>query len=413
MGSHRAPALSLYLLFAVCWSSVDSREGDGGMKEALSGLEPSSRETARTLREAGIENRAEQEARAKELMLQSERDDEDVQEAAERYRRNRQKQRRAPHTASSSDERHRASYEDPETERIRLAMQKSEALRTAENEPHSDLGEGAAVYDNAATANADAMTAQAQLEAKQRAAKITRQRQIDSAKQIAAKVKKLVAVQRRLEEQADVPHTGMVNMKQSADATKKITEDAKSQMQDTLMAQKMEADNARKTFKHLMEQEREEQHRALEAERKKSHDVLEAVKKSLRQRQQQIVKQMVATEQKVEAKLEKTLARTKIASAVEEAVKRKLSKRVEQLTTAGERVVGGVTDSVNSLKRRVRRLRRSQDRIRSEQSAIQRTMSAEKTAERNYLGESSETEHLRRELETIRRQMQQQPQQPA
>jgi len=242
------------------------------------------------------------------------------------------------------------------------------------------------------------------------AKRAAKQQKVESAKRIAAKVRKLVAVQRHLEEESDVPHTGMVEMQESTDATRKIAEEAKLQMQDSLLTQKLQAKNARKTFKHLMEQEREEQHRALEAERKRSHDVLEAVKKSLQERQQQMIKQMAATEQKVETKLEKTLARTKIAAAIEDVIKRKLSKRVEKLTRAGERVVDGVTGTVNSLKRRVRRLRRSQDRIRNEQSAIQRTVSAEKTAERQYLGESSETEHLRRELKTIRHQLEQRSQ---
>jgi len=400
----------------VCWSSVATGEGEGAhhMHDALGAFQPSSQETSRTLRESGIESRAEQEAKARQLMMQSEQDDEDIQEEAERYRHDSRKQRRqAPDAPArslgwSAEELSSRPSENPEAERIRLAMQQS--VHATESDQHIDLGEGVAVNEATGSMSANAMTARAQLKAKQKAAEAARQQKVESAKRIAAKVRKLVAVQRHLEEESDVPHTGMVEMQESTEATRKIAEEAKLRMQDSLLTQKLQAENARKTFKHLMEEEREEQHRALEAERKRSHDVLEAVKKSLQERQQQMIKQMAATEQKVETKLEKTLARTKIAAAIEDVIKRKLSKRVEKLTRAGERVVDGVTGTVNSLKRRVRRLRRSQDRIRNEQSAIQRTVSAEKTAERQYLGESSETEHLRRELKTIRHQLEQRSQ---
>jgi hypothetical protein len=248
------------------------------------------------------------------------------------------------------------------------------------------------------------LKARAQLKARQKAAEKVRQNQILTAKQIAAKVKKLVSVQKHLEQQARVPYSGMVDQGESIRANQKIAEGAKSHIQDALLAQRMEASTARATFKHLMEHEREEQHQALEAEHKRSHDVLEAVKKSLQTKQQKIVSQLQAFEKNVEGKMQKKLAQSSIATAIGDAIKKKLSKRVDALTTAGQQVVGGVTDSVSSLKRRVHRLRRSQDRIRSEQSVIQRTLSTQKTAEQQYLGESSRTAHLEHELESMRQQ---------
>lgn len=89
-------------------------------------------------------------------------------------------------------------------------------------------------------------------------------------------------------------------------------------------------------------------------------------------------------------------------------MKRKLAKRVEELTTAGKQVVGGVADSVASLKRRIRRLRRSQDRMKSEQSAIERNFASQQKLSRNDLGESSRTLQLKQELQQMQTSIMQQ-----
>ena len=220
-------------------------------------------------------------------------------------------------------------------------------------------------------------------------------------------VQKLVAVQRHLEDEASIPHNGMVNLKESMDATNQLTQTAKSSMEDSLVAQKMEAEAAQSTFKNLIEHEREEQRKVLETEREKAASVLESVKKTLLKKQESFMAQIGAAEKKVEAKLQRSLGKTQVAQAVETEVKRKLAKRVEELTTAGKQVVGGVTDSVSSLKRRVRRLRRSQDRMKSEQSTIEQSFASQKTesATRSDLGESAHSQQLEQELQQMQMSM--------
>merc|ERR1719261_905462 len=120
----------------------------------------------------------------------------------------------------------------------------------------------------------------------------------------------------------------MVNLKESMDATSAVTEAAKSSMEDSLVAQKMEAEAAQSTFKNLIEHEREEQRKVLEDEREKATRVLASVKQTLLKKQESFLAQMGDAEKQVEAKLEHTLGKTQVAQAVETAVKRKLAKRV-------------------------------------------------------------------------------------
>jgi hypothetical protein len=390
------------------------------MHDAMDGYHPSSRETSRALHEAGVfkagNTRAEQDARAQALMADSEADEQQVELAAQKYRRNLEETNE--HSADLGDARAlpAAPHASPEAERIKRAMQdfdKQQQRGVLDNaETHSDLGEGMAVEstttERAEDAGANALTARAQSKARVRAAEAAKKESAAHAKKIAAKVKKLVAVQRHLEDEAAVPHNGMVDLKESVDATNAVTRVAQSSMEDSLVAQKMEAEAAQATFKNLIEHEREEQRKVLEGEREKAGTLLESVKKTLLKKQQSFLTQMGETEKKIETKLEHALGKTQVAQAVETAVKQKLAKRVEELTTAGKQVVGGVADSVESLKRRVRRLRRSQDRMKNEQSSIERNFASQQSIEHRELGETSQAQQIEQELKQMQMAMVQQ-----
>lgn len=403
-GQHRV--LPFCCLLLLCWSGVLSSEDDNflrpEMHDATAGFQPTAGATASSLRDSGIQTRAEEEARARELMEDSEQDEEQVQDEAERYRQTlKSQQEEEPKAAASAASQHQGL--SPEGQRIKEAMEQFDQSQSESDQP--ELGEGAQVGTQAA----NTLTVRAQSEAQARAAQAAKWKAIHNAKKVAEKVKQLVAVQRRLEEKASVPHTGYVDRQEAVAATQKVTDAAKMSMHDSLLAQHLEEKAAQKTFQHLIERERREQTQALEAERMKSAEMLATVKATLAKKQQEFMTKMLQSEKALEAKLEHTLANAQVSKAIEHAVRRKLSKRVEQLTSAGQQVVGGVTETVNSLKRRVRRLRRSQDRMRTEQSTVEQRLTSEKATERSYLGESSQNQHLEQELAALRLQMAAQP----
>merc|ERR1712086_33259 len=414
--------VQLCCVLVLCSRAVHSDEDDdflrrGEAHDALDGYHPSSGDASRALHEAGISkagsSRAEQEARAQALMADSEQDEQQVEQAAQKYRVHLKAAKERNVDLGEAMTQPSTPHISPEAERIKHAMQEfdrqqhGEALDNAES--HPDLGEAmdSSSAERGGNTGANALTARAQSKAREKAEDAAKRQSAAHAKKIAAKVQKLVAVQRHLEDEASIPHNGMVNLKESMDATNQLTQTAKSSMEDSLVAQKMEAEAAQSTFKNLIEHEREEQRKVLEHEREKAASVLESVKKTLLKKQASFMAQIGAAEKKVEAKLQHSLGKTQVAQAVETEVKRKLAKRVEELTTAGKLVVGGVTDSVSSLKRRVRRLRRSQDRMKSEQSTIEQSFASQKTEStaRSDLGESAHSQQLEQELQQMQMSM--------
>merc|ERR1711871_1068146 len=162
---------------------------------------------------------------------------------------------------------------------------------------------------------------------------------------------------------------------------------ADASAQDQLLAQKLEDEQAQQTMRHLIENERKEQRKAFEQERESTHALLDAVRTKLHQNQDQIIQQVQHDASNAVHKVEEELSKTSIAKTIEDVVKKKLAKRLDELKSEGEHTVHDVSSQISALKHRVRRLRRQQRRFQEKESSMEQNMMRE-SHERD-LGESA------------------------
>merc|ERR1712054_235161 len=242
------------------------------------------------------------------------------------------------------------------------------------DEHQDDLGESA---DVGAT-SANVLTSRAQEAAHHSTVSRQKATMLSRAKQIAAKVKHLVRKQQVLEKHAGQKVKGSV-LDQAVEVHDR---EAASAARDTLLAHKLEDEQAMHTMQHLIETERHEQHKAFDKERSLTHGLLLSVRKKLRTEQDKMLKQVRAETTDSVLKVEKELSRTALASTIQKVVKKKLAKRVAELKAIGEKTVHDVRSQVLKLKHRVRRLRREQERMKVAEATM------EQKARMSTLGEA-------------------------
>lgn len=159
--------------------------------------------------------------------------------------------------------------------------------------------------------------------------------------------------------------------------------------QDELLAQKMEDQQAQQTMQHLIESERTQQRKMFEQERESTHALLTSVRNKLHSEQDRIVKQVQDESNAAVHKVETQLEQTSMARTIEDIVKKKLSKRLNELKAAGKNTIHDVSSQLDALKHRVRRLRRQQRRFQMTESSLEQKMEENQSHERRDLGESS------------------------
>merc|ERR1711981_691068 len=242
-----------------------------------------------------------------------------------------------------------------------------------------DLGESVSVSSTVSDSNALTMRAQARAHAQTK----VRQRviAIKRAKQIADKVRALVKKQQTMEKKAGAHVQGSI----LGEAVKAHDKAAAVSAQDELLAHKMEDEQAQSTMQHLIETERKEQVKAFATERKSTANALTKLRAKLKLEQDKMIKQVRAETTQSVVNVEKSLSKTSVATAIENVVKKKLAKRLNELKTAGLKQVTGVTAQVNALQHKVRRLRREQTRLKIKTASMRRNL----RPSRRDLGESS------------------------
>merc|ERR1712072_571371 len=242
-----------------------------------------------------------------------------------------------------------------------------------------DLGESVSVSNTVSDSNALTMRAQARAHAQTK----VRQRviAIKRAKQIADKVRALVKKQQTMEKKAGAHVQGSI----LGEAVKAHDKAAAVSAQDELLAHKMEDEQAQSTMQHLIETERKEQVKAFATERKSTANALTKLRAKLKLEQDKMIKQVRAETTQSVVNVEKSLSKTSVATAIENVVKKKLAKRLNELKTAGLKQVTGVTAQVNALQHKVRRLRREQTRLKIKTASMRRNL----RPSRRDLGESS------------------------
>jgi len=220
------------------------------------------------------------------------------------------------------------------------------------------------------------------------------------AKQIADKVRKLVQSQQKQEKIAGHKVRGSVLGAAQEEQQKASDMSA----QDELLAQKLQDEQAQRTMQHLIETERGEQRKAFEQERESTHSLLDSVRKKLQLEQSNIVKKVQSDTSAAVKKVEKDLSQTSLAQTIEDVVKKKLSKRLNELKTEGEKTVHDVTAQVDALNHRVRRLRREQTRMKMQEASMEQNMQRVRESHESHdLGESAGTgASMATELEKMR-----------
>jgi hypothetical protein len=241
------------------------------------------------------------------------------------------------------------------------------------------------------------------------------------AKAIADKVKKLVSKQQSLEQTAGKKVKGSLLDQANTMHDEAVQRTAR----DALLAHKLENEQAMDTMQHLMETERDEQHKAFEKERSTTHGMLHNLRAKLQGEQKKMVKQIRTETTDAVVNVEKELSKSAIASTIQKVVQKNLAKRVAELKAVGEKTVHDVASQVTKLKHRVRRLRREQERMKvaeesMEQKTQLRTLSESQMSKSRDLGESQsqsgmnpmtfEMEKMRMEQQMQQQQMQQQMQ---
>jgi len=246
-----------------------------------------------------------------------------------------------------------------------------------------DLGESDDMQVQAGESDANTLTSRAQESTRAQTKMNQRAAALHRAKQIADKVRKLVKRQQKLETVSGQKVPGSILGEAHAQEQKA----AEMSRRDELLAQKMEDEQAQQTMKHLIESERQQQRKAFEQERESTHSLLKTVRQKLQLEQQNMIKQVKAETTAAVSKVEEELSQTSLAKTIEDVVKKKLSKRLDELKSAGERTVHDATSQIDALKHRVRRLRRQQTRFKMSESSLQQKMLQHES--QHDLGESS------------------------
>lgn len=188
---------------------------------------------------------------------------------------------------------------------------------------------------------------------------------------------------------------------------------------DSLMAQKMEDEQAQHSMQHLIDTERHHQEQMFQKERQATHTLLKSVKHKLQTEQTKMLGAMKKETAAAVSNVENKLSETSLAKSVEDVVKKKLSKRLSELKAVGEQTIHGVEAQVEALKHRVRRLRREQGRMKLEEArALHESHSSRDLGESAGMGNSAmamEMEKMRMEQQNMmmmRQQQQMMMQQP-
>jgi len=248
-----------------------------------------------------------------------------------------------------------------------------------------DLGESDDVQVQTGDNDANVLTARAQESTRAQTKMHQRAAAFQHAKQIADKVRKLVKHQQKLEIMSGRKVPGSI----LGEAHQEAQKAAEVSKRDELLAQKMEDEQAQQTMQHLIESERKQQRKAFEEERESTHSLLKNVRKKLQLEQQRMVKEVKAETTAAVSKVEKELSQTSLARTIEDVVKKKLSKRLKELKTVGERTLHEATSQIKALKHRVRRLRRQQTRLKIAESSMQQKVMQHESYAQHDLGESS------------------------
>lgn len=272
----------------------------------------------------------------------------------------------------------------------------------SDSDAEGDLGESADVEvhtsENDADADANTLTSRAQQSAHEQTKMTQKAAAMHRAKQIADKVRKLVQDQKHLEKMSGQHVSGSI-LGQAQEEHDRMTD---MNAHDELLAQKLEDEQARGTMQHLIESEREQQRKTLEQEREATHSLLDSVRSKLQAEQKVMIKKVQTETSAAVGKVEKDLSQTSLAKTIEDVVKKKLAKRLDELKVAGENTVHDVVAQMSSLKQRVRRLRRQQTRMRMAEASMEQKVMRESHASRD-LGESSEVgTSMKMELERLR-----------
>jgi len=250
---------------------------------------------------------------------------------------------------------------------------------------HGDLGESAQVESKVAASDANTLTARAQAHARAQNKVVEKNAAINRAKQIAEKVRNLVQQQQHLEDVSGHQVGGSVLGQARAEADKASDMSAR----DELLAHKLEDEQAEHTMQHLIETERQQQRKVFEQERETTHTLLQSVKSKLHHEQKKMVNQVRRETTSAVLDVEHKLSQTKLAQTIEEVVKKKLAKRLQELQGAGQQTVHDVAAQMGALKRRVTRLRKDQERMKRSESSMERNFMSTSHSQEQDLGESA------------------------
>jgi len=283
-----------------------------------------------------------------------------------------------------------------------------------QQDDHPDLGESAGVAAHAAVQNdANALTNRAQAQTSAENVKVEKVKAIHRAKAIADKVRKLVENQKKLEGVAGQKVPGSI-LGEAED--QKAKADALSR-QDTVLAHKLEDQQAQSTMEHLINTERTRQASMFKKETTQTHNLLASVRSKLKAEQAKMTSYVKTETMAAVKQVEGTLSQTNVAKKVEDVVKKKLAKRLQELQKTAEKTISGVATQVAALKSRVRRLRREQTRMKVAEAQQQTHQSHRDLGESAGVGNSAmemQMERMKMEQNMMQQQMmmQQRMQQP-
>lgn len=294
------------------------------------------------------------------------------------------RQMRKVHEQETRIQREMNRYDSKNAARAAPGAQQVAAMTSEE----PDLGESVSVSNTVSDSNTLTMRAQekarAQTKVRQRVIAIKR------AKVIADKVRALVKQQQMMEKKAGQHVQGSI----LGEAVTAHDKAAAVSAQDELLAHKMEDEQAQRTMQHLIETERQEQVKAFARERKSTASALTKLRTKLKLEQDKMIKQVRAETTQSVVNVEKELSKTSVATAIENVVKKKLAKRLNELKAAGLKQVTGVTAQVEALQHKVRRLRREQTRLKIKTASMRSNLRP-----RRDLGESSGVGNIAQQLE--------------
>jgi hypothetical protein len=289
------------------------------------------------------------------------------------------------------------------------------AVEEDEDPEHGDLGESDDVGVEAKASDANTLTSRAQASALAQTKVHEKATAIARAKQIANKVRKMVHQQKKLEQLSGQQVPGSI----LGEAQDQQNKEAQMAAHDSLMAQKMEDEQAQQSMQHLIDTERRHQQQMFQTERQTTHTLLQSVKHKLQTEQTKMLGAMKKETAAAVSNVENKLSETSLAKSVEDVVKKKLSKRLSELKAVGKQTIHGVEAQVEALRHRVRRLRREQGRMKLDEARASReSHSSRDLGESAGMGNSAmamEMEKMRMEQQNMmmmRQQQQMMMQQP-